>query len=65
MGIFVNSVVMIVIGILNCGPDIILCKYFMKKTSFSFSKFEEFCRSKVVHFQQNWEKWTDVMLHQQ
>jgi sugar phosphate permease len=27
MGIFVNSVIMIVIGILNCGPDIILCKF--------------------------------------
>lgn len=27
-GIFVNSVIMILIGILNCGPDIILCGSF-------------------------------------
>lgn len=31
MGIVVNSIVMILIGILNCGPDIILCNYFRKK----------------------------------
>ena len=27
-GLFVNSVIMILIGILNCGPDIILCGSF-------------------------------------
>jgi sugar phosphate permease len=28
MGVFVNSVLMIIIGLLNCGPDIILCGSF-------------------------------------
>ena len=27
-GLFINSLVMIVVGILNCGPDIILCGSF-------------------------------------
>lgn len=43
MGIMVNSIVMILIGILNCGPDIILCKSKNQK----ISKFKYRFRSRM------------------